>query len=108
MFRRGPLAFADDRQSHAVDDEVKAFTGRNSPQCDVEKLTAPGDHRGDPGRVVNAHHPKRGCKNPRPDRVQVEGTETASRLRSHAVVILPLRDVRTPPLFSLAHPTFDR
>src|SRR5215475_12679790 len=41
MFRRGPLAFAHHRESGAVNDQMHAFARRDSPQCDVEKLTAP-------------------------------------------------------------------
>jgi len=43
---------------------MKAFTGRDSPQCDVEKLTAPGERRVIRGGEVNAHHPEERLQEP--------------------------------------------
>ena len=43
---------------------MKASTGRDSPQCDVEKLTAPGERRVIRSGEVNAHHPEERLQEP--------------------------------------------
>ena len=45
MFRRGPLAFAEHRQTRAVDDEMQPVAPRRSAKRDGEVLTAPGERR---------------------------------------------------------------
>jgi len=64
ILRPGPLAFAHDRQSRAIDDKVTASTGRDSPQCDIEKLTAPRERRVIRNGKVNAHHPEERMQEP--------------------------------------------
>ena len=39
VFYGGPLAFADDRQSCAIDDEMHRALGRNAIECQIEMLT---------------------------------------------------------------------
>ena len=41
MFCGRPLAFADDRQTRAVDDEMDGLVGRNQVERDIEVLTTP-------------------------------------------------------------------
>ena len=41
----GPLAFADDRQSCAIDDEMHRSLGRNAIECQIEMLTPTRERR---------------------------------------------------------------
>ena len=54
MFRRGPLAFAEHRQTRAVDDEMQPVAPRRSAKRDGEVLTAPGERRVIGRRQVDA------------------------------------------------------
>ena len=58
MFRRGPLTFADDGQSGAVNDEVQAGARAGAPKREGEMLTASRE-RGVIGcREIDAQHPE--------------------------------------------------
>ena len=58
MFRRGPLTFADDGQSGAVNDEVQAGARAGAPKREGEMLTA-SRARGVIGcREIDAQHPE--------------------------------------------------
>ena len=58
MFRRGPLTFADDGQSGAVNDEVQAGARAAAPKREGEMLTASRE-RGVIGcREIDAQHPE--------------------------------------------------
>ena len=58
MFRRGPLTFADDGQSGAVNDEVQAGARAGAPTREGEMLTASRE-RGVIGcREIDAQHPE--------------------------------------------------
>ena len=56
VFRGGPLAFADKRQTRAVDDEMDGFVGRNAVKLDRQVL-APPRERGVIWSVeIDTHH----------------------------------------------------
>ena len=62
MFRRGPLTFADDGQSGAVNDEVQAGARAGAPKREGEMLTASRE-RGVIGcREIDAQHPEDRCQ----------------------------------------------
>ena len=62
MFRRGPLTFADDGQSGAVNDEVQAGARAGAPKRAGEMLTASRE-RGVIGcREIDAQHPEDRCQ----------------------------------------------
>ena len=62
MFRRGPLTFADDGQSGAVNDEVQAGARAGAPKREGEMLTAARE-RGVIGcREIDAQHPEDRCQ----------------------------------------------
>ena len=75
MFRRGPLTFADDGQSGAVNDEVQAGARAGAPKREGEMLTASRE-RGVIGcREIDAQHPEdRGQ-----DALGLNGSSTRSR-----------------------------
>ncbi len=58
VFCSGPLACANDRKSRAVDDEMKAFSRRDSAQRDVEMLATPRERRVIGRGKVEAQHPE--------------------------------------------------
>ncbi len=61
MCRRGPLTFADDGQSGAVNDEVQAGARVGAPKREGEMLTASRE-RGVIGcREIDAQHPEARC-----------------------------------------------
>ena len=58
MFRRGPLTFADDGQSGAVNDEVQAGARAGAPTREGEMLTASRERGVIGGREIDAQHPE--------------------------------------------------
>ena len=58
MCRRGPLAFADDGQSGAVNDEVQAGARAGAPKREGEMLTASRERGVIGGREIDAQHPE--------------------------------------------------
>ena len=58
MFRRGPLTFADDGQSGAVNDEVQAGARAGAPKREGEMLTASRERGVIGGREIDAQHPE--------------------------------------------------
>ena len=57
-FRRGPLTFADDGQSGAVNDEVQAGARAGAPKREGEMLTASRERGVIGGREIDAQHPE--------------------------------------------------
>ncbi|MAB80822.1 MAG: hypothetical protein CMJ89_15850, partial [Planctomycetes bacterium] len=45
VLRGRPLAFTDDREPCAIDDEMHGLGGSNLPEVDFEKLASPGQSR---------------------------------------------------------------
>ena len=62
MFRRGPLTFADDGQSGAVNDEVQAGARAGAPKREGEMLTASRERGVIGGREIDAQHPEDRCQ----------------------------------------------
>src|SRR5215510_15775969 len=91
MFRPGPLAFAHDRQSRAVNDQMHTFPGRDSIKREVKILAAPGERRVIWGGEVDAHHPEERMQEPLrlPEWQVEEKTERQCRFDGH-VGALPL------------------
>ena len=58
MCRRGPLTFADDGQSGAVNDEVQAGARAGAPKREGEMLTASRARGVIGGREIDAQHPE--------------------------------------------------
>ena len=58
MCRRGPLTFADDGQSGAVNDEVQAGARAGAPKREGEMLTASRERGVIGGREIDAQHPE--------------------------------------------------
>ena len=58
MFRRGPLTFADDGQSGAVNDEVQAGARAGAPKREGAMLTASRERGVIGGREIDAQHPE--------------------------------------------------
>ena len=56
----GPLAFADDRRSCAIDDEMHRALGRNAIECQIEMLTPMRERRVIRGLEVGAHQGQHG------------------------------------------------
>ena len=62
MCRRGPLTFADDGQSGAVNDEVPAGARAGAPKREGEMLTASRARGVIGGREIDAQHPADRCQ----------------------------------------------
>ena len=62
MCRRGPLTFADDGQSGAVNDEVQAGARAGAPKREGEMLTASRERGVIGGREIDAQHPEDRCQ----------------------------------------------
>ena len=62
MCRRGPLTFADDGQSGAVNDEVPAGARAGAPKREGEMLTASRERGVIGGREIDAQHPEDRCQ----------------------------------------------
>ena len=62
MLRRGPLTFADDGQSGAVNDEVQAGARAGAPKREGEMLTAARARGVIGGREIDAQHPDDRCQ----------------------------------------------
>ena len=62
MCRRGPLIFADDGQSGAVNDEVQAGARAGAPKRAGEMLTASRERGVIGGREIDAQHPEDRCQ----------------------------------------------
>ena len=58
LFRRGPLTFADDGQSGAVNDEGQAGARAGAPKREGEMLTASRERGVIGGREIDAQHPE--------------------------------------------------
>ena len=58
MCRRGPLTFADDGQSGAVNDEVQAGARAGAPKREGEMLSASRERGVIGGREIDAQHPE--------------------------------------------------
>ena len=62
MCRRGPLTFADDGQSGAVNDEVQAGARAGAPKREGAMLTASRERGVIGGREIDAQHPEDRCQ----------------------------------------------
>ena len=58
VFRGGPFAFADYRESRAVDDEVHGFAPWDSTKGELEVLAAPRERRLIGRGKIEAHQPE--------------------------------------------------
>ena len=94
VFRGGPFAFADYRESRAVDDEVHGFAPWDSTKGELEVLAAPRERRMIGRGQIEAHQPEE--RRPRTPSVWRRGRVKMSRIVS-AVSIARSEYLNCPP-----------